>query len=266
MEGTIREKQNWNGGKQLQPCSAAFVPPPPEYVPELLADLCDFANTDSLSAATQAVLAHAQFETIHPFVDGNGRIGRALVHLVLRRQGLAARALPPISLVLATWSRDHTDGHTATRYRGSPASKVAQDGLNRWVGLFATACRRAVSDAETFENEVSDLQTLWRARFGTVRRGSAVDLLIHALPGVLIVTVNGAADLMRRSFQATNEAISRLTDAGILKQGNVGRRNRAFEASKLIRRFTALERRLASPAGNTGSSEPSRSVPRRAVP
>ena len=94
------------------------------------------------------------------------------------------------------------------------------------------------------------LQTQWRVRVGTVRRGSAVDLLIHALPGVSIVTVHGATDLMGRSFQATNEAIS-LTDAGILKQVNVGRRNRAFEASELIRRFTALERRLDSPAANT---------------
>jgi Fic family protein len=264
LGGTIREEQNWIGGSSYNPCSATFVPPPPEYVPELLEDLCNFANSDSLSAVTQAALAHAQFETIHPFVDGNGRIGRALVHLILRRRGLAVRVLPPISLVLATWSRDYIDGLTATRYRGSPASKVAQDGLDRWVGLFATACRRAVSDAETFETEVSDLQTQWRVRLGTVRHGSAVDLLIHALPGVPIVTVNGAADVINRTFQATNEAISRLSDADILKQVNVGRRNRAFEASELVRRFAALERRLASPAGNTGSSEPSRRVPRRA--
>ncbi len=264
--GNIREEQNWIGGSSYNPCSAAFVPPPPEYVPELLEDLCNFSNTDSLSAVTQAALAHAQFETIHPFVDGNGRIGRALIHLVLRRRGLCVRVLPPVSLVLATWSRGYIDGLAATRYQGSSASKVAQDGLNRWVGLFAAACRRAVSDAEIFENEVLALQTQWRARLGTVRRGSAADLLVHALPGVPVVTVNGAADLIGRSFQATNEAISRLEDADILRQVNVGRRNRAFEAAELIRRFTALERRLASPAGNTRSSEPSRRVPRRSVP
>ena len=212
---------------------------------------------------TQAALAHAQFETIHPFVDGNGRIGRALIHLVLRRRGLGVRVLPPVSLVLATWSRDYIDGLTATRFRGNSASKIAQDGLNRWVGLFATACRRAVSDAEIFENEVLDLQTQWRARLGMVRRGSAVDLLVHALPGVPIVTVSGAADLIGRSFQSTNEAISLLEDADILRQVNVGRRNRAFEAAELIRRCTALERRLASPMVNTRSSEPSRHVPRQ---
>ena len=102
MGGRIREEQNWIGGSSYNPCSAAFVPPPPEYVADLLKDLCAFCNTDSLPAVIQAALAHAQFETIHPFVDGNGRIGRALIHLVLRRRALAVRVLPPISLVLAT--------------------------------------------------------------------------------------------------------------------------------------------------------------------
>jgi Fic family protein len=264
MGGHIREEQNWIGGSSYNPCSAAFVPPPEEYVRELLNDLCAFCNTDSLPAVTQAALAHAQFETIHPFVDGNGRIGRALVHLVLRRRGLAVRVLPPISLVLATWSKDYIAGLTTTRYIGSPKSKPASEGLNRWVGLFATASRRAVADAETFESQVTELQEQWRERLGAVRRGSAADLLINALPGAPIVTVNGATDLIGRTFQATNQAISRLVEAEILKQVNVSRRNRAFEAPELIRQFTDLERRLASPTGNARSSEPSRRVPRRA--
>jgi Fic family protein len=112
MGGQVRTEQNWIGGSSYNPCSAAFVPPPPERVAGLLADLSAFCNTDSLPAVTQAALAHAQFETIHPFVDGNGRIGRALIHLVLRRRGLAVRVLPPISLVLATWSRDKVAGLT----------------------------------------------------------------------------------------------------------------------------------------------------------
>jgi Fic family protein len=71
-------------------------------VQPLLDDLCDFCNEDRLPAVAQAPLAHAQFETIHPFVDGNGRTGRALIYMVLRRRGLALRAIPPISLVFAT--------------------------------------------------------------------------------------------------------------------------------------------------------------------
>ncbi len=263
MGGHIREGQNWVGGSSYNPCSAAFVPPPKEYVRDLLDDLCEFCSTDSLPAVTQAALAHAQFETIHPFVDGNGRVGRVLVHLVLRRRRLAVRVLPPISLVLATWSRDYIAGLTATRHVGSPTSKSAVDGLNRWTELFAAACRRAVVDAESFESHVSDLQDQWRTRLGSVRRGSAADLLITVLPGAPIVTVNGAAGLIGRTFQATNQAMSRLAAADILRQVNVGRRNRAFEAPELIRQFTELERRLASPTGNTRSSQPSRRVPRR---
>jgi Fic family protein len=95
--GHIRAAQNWIGGSSYNPCSAAFVPPPPELVHDLLDDLCHFCNDDSLPAVAQAAMAHAQFETIHPFVDGNGRTGRALVHFVLRTRGLATRVLPPIS-------------------------------------------------------------------------------------------------------------------------------------------------------------------------
>jgi len=104
--GAIRQEQNWIGGSSYNPCSAAFVPPPPEYVPDLLDDLCQFCNSDDIPAVAQAAIAHAQFDTIHPFVDGNGRTGRALIHLVLRRRGLATRVLPPVSLVLATWADD----------------------------------------------------------------------------------------------------------------------------------------------------------------
>jgi Fic family protein len=251
--GQIRTEQNWIGGSNYNPCSASFVPPPPEQVVGLLDDLCLFCNTDDLPAVTQAALAHAQFETIHPFVDGNGRIGRALIHLVLRRRGLAVRVLPPISLVLATWSKDYISGLTATRYLGSRTSKAATDGMNRWVALFATACRRAIGDAEAFEEQVAELQASWRERLGATRSGSAADLLINALPGAPIVTVNGATGLINRTFQATNQAMSRLVETGILRQVNVGRRNRAFEAPELIRQFTDLERRLASPAGNTSS-------------
>ncbi len=261
--GQIREEQTWIGGSSHNPCSAEFVTPPPELVRDLMEDLCTFCNTDDVPAIVQAAMAHAQFETIHPFVDGNGRIGRALIHLVLRRRGLAVRVLPPISLILATWSRYYVAGLAATRYIGKPTSNEAIAGTNQWVALFATACRRAIEDAETFEQRVSALQGRWRAQFGKVRAKSAADLLIGALPGAPIVTVNGAAALIGRTYQATNEAIDRLVAAKILRQVNVGRRNRAFEAPELIRTFTDLERRLASPTGDTRSAAPTRRVPQR---
>lgn len=259
--GHIREEQNWIGGSSFNPCSASFVPPPPQLVRDLLEDLSRFCNTDDLPPIVQAAMAHAQFETIHPFVDGNGRIGRALIHLVLRRRGIAARVLPPISLILATWSDDYVGGLTSTRYVGTPTSDAAISGTNHWIALFATACRRAIEDAERFEQRVSALQGRWRERLGKVRAKSSADLLIGALPGAPIVTVNGAAKLIGRTYQATNEAIDRLVKAKILRQVSVGQRNRAFEAPELIRTFTDLERRLASPTGDTRSAPPTRRVP-----
>jgi len=113
------------------------VPLPSGHVGERLDHLRAFCNTDTLSAVTQAALAHAQFETIHLFVDRNGRIGRVLIRLVVRRRGPATRVLSPISLLLATWAKDSAAGLMVTRDRAT--SGAAVDGLNRSVGLFAAA-------------------------------------------------------------------------------------------------------------------------------
>ena len=181
---------------------------------------------------------------------------------MLRRRGLAPRILPPVSLILATWPRDYVGGLTGTRYEGAPDSEGAHEGVNRWIALFAGACRRAAEDAGRFEEQVQALQDSWRERLGPVRRGSAADLLLHALPGAPLLTTTTASDLVGRSFQATSQAIDRLVEAGVLTQVTVGRRNRAFEAPELIEAFTALERQLASPEGDTLVSEPIRRVPR----
>jgi Fic family protein len=261
--GRIRTEQNWIGGSDYNPCSATFVPPPPEIVSGLLDDLCSFCNDDALPAVAQAAIAHAQFETIHPFVDGNGRTGRALIHFVLRRRGLATRVLPPISLVLATWAKDYVEGLQATRYRGPASSSAAQRGINLWVARFAAACVRAVDDAASFEERAQLLQDEWREKLGAVRANSAAVLLLRALPGAPLITVKSASALIERTFPAANDAIKKLMGAGILRPVKVGRRNRAFEAPDVIEAFTALERRLASPRGDTRTSEPSRPVPYR---
>lgn len=261
--GRFRSEQNWIGGSSFNPCSAEYVPPPPERVEDLIADLCSFSSDDSLPAVAQAALAHAQFETIHPFADGNGRVGRALIHLVLRRRGLVLRALPPVSFILATWADEYVAGLTATRYLGPPTSVEALQGLNRWIGLFAAAAKRAVADADAFEERMDGLNKAWRKRLGRVRANSATDLLLRALPGAPLLTVQSAAALVGRSAQAANEAIARLTEAEILSQTTLGRRNRAFEAPEVISAFTDLERRLASPTGDTRTAPPTRRVPRR---
>ncbi len=260
--GNLRAVQNWIGGSDYNPCSAAFVPPPPESVDSLMRDLCDFASNDDLPAVAQAAIAHAQFETIHPFVDGNGRTGRALIHLVLRRRGLAPRVLAPVSLILATWSRSYIDGLTAFRHLGPATSRGAVEGLNTWVGRFAGACSRAVDDATIFEKRAADLEENWRGRLGKIRANSGTDLLLRRLPGAPVLTIDGAAFLIGRTFNPAAEAIQRLVDADILRQVTVGRRNRAFEAPEVIAAFTALERQLGSPSGDTRISKPGRRVPR----
>jgi Fic family protein len=226
-------------------------------------DLVAFANDDSLPAVAQAAIAHAQFETIHPFIDGNGRTGRALIHLVLRRRGLARRVVVPVSLILATWAKDYVAGLAATRYRGPATSRDAHEGLNLWVGRFAAATKRAVDDARSFEKRARALEVQWRQRLGRVRANSATDVLLRALIGAPVLTVNTASELIQRSFVQTNQTVMRLAEAGILRQVTVGRRNRAFEAPGVISALTDLERQLASPAGDTRTSEPVRRVPRR---
>lgn len=261
--GQFREEQNWIGGSAYNPCSAAFVPPPPEYVQDLMTDLCAFCNDDALPTVAQAAIAHAQFETIHPFVDGNGRTGRTLIHLVLRRRGLALRALPPVSLVLATWAKAYVEGLTGVRYRGPATGKDAHTGVNRWIAQFSEACIRAVSYSNAFEARARSIETGWREQLPTVRKNSATDLLLRALLGAPVVMVNSAAALIGRTFPAANNAVTQLVEAGVLKQVNIGRRNRAYEAPAIIAAFTDLERQLGSPEGDTKTSEPSRRVPQR---
>ena len=261
--GQIRRQQNWIGGSSYNPCSAEFVPPPPELVEEFLVDLCAFCCTDDLPPVAQAAIAHAQFETIHPFVDGNGRTGRALTHLILRRRGLAERALPPVSLVLATWAESYVDGLMKFRHLGSPTSPQAIEGLNTWIGRFAAACTRSVEDATNYERRIADLEAEWRVQLGPIRAKSATDELLRLLGGAPILTIDSASTLLGRTFKPSALAIERLVDAGILRQVTVGRRNKAFEAPQVIDAFTALERQLASPEGDTRISGPARRVPRR---
>ena len=112
-----------------------------------------------------------------------------------------------------------------------------------------------------FEERVSAIQADWRERLAPVRRGSSVDLLIEALPRTAILTVNQAARILDRSFTAANAAVQELVKAKVLKQVSIGKRNRAFESPEVIAAFTQLERRLASPAGDTHAAAPVRPVP-----
>lgn len=264
LAGSVRTSQNWIGGSSYNPCSASFVPPPPEHVEGLLDDLVAYVNGDEHPPLVQAAIAHAQFETIHPFGDGNGRTGRALVHVILRRRGIAPSFLPPVSLVLATWTTDYIAGLTSYRHTGPADSDERADGAHDWLRTFTTATRRSCADAERYATQIDALGARWRQLLGRVRANSAVDLLLQVLPGVPLLTIESAAGLIQRSEMRTGEAIKRLVGAGILRQRNVGRqRYRVFEATDVVELFTGLERALASPSGDTMIDPPARPSPRR---
>jgi Fic family protein len=137
LAGVVRRQQNWIGRSSFSPVGADFIPPPHEYVEELLDDLAAFLSLDDLPVTLQAAITHAQFETIHPFLDGNGRVGRCLIHVVYRRRGLATSVVPPISLVLATHSRLYVGGLEAYRFGE----------LKDWLLLFAACTVKAVDRA-----------------------------------------------------------------------------------------------------------------------
>ena len=262
--GLVRTVQNWIGGSSHNPCGASFVPPPPEHVAALLDDLITYLNGDEHSPLVQAALVHAQFETIHPFVDGNGRTGRALIHVVLRRRGLTPRFVPPISLILATWSAAYVGALTAFRHDGAPDAPERSRACHGWLRTFASATRRACRDAERYATEIEAVEAEWRHRLGRVRADSTVDRLLRILPGAPVLTAQSAAGMTARSEVAASAAITRLVSAGILAQRNVGRRRyRVFEAGDVVRLFTSLERSLASPSGDTVTAPPVRPVPRR---
>ena len=257
--GVVREEQNWIGGPN--PCAAAFVPPPADEVPALLEDLAAYLSGDEHPALLQAALPHSQFATIHPFADGNGRTGRALIQLVLRRRGVATVVVPPVSLVLATQTNRYIEALTATR-----DVDAARAGLVRWVDLFVDATARACRDSTAFARDLADLERSNRALAGRVRRGSAADLLLTAIPALPVFTVKTASDVIGRSEVAVGQAVTRLLEVGVIRQVKVGRRNRAFEAVGLFEAFTGFERQLASPDSDTARTPPVRPVPARPKP
>src|SRR6266540_858803 len=177
--GLRREEQNWIGGAASSPRNAEFIPPPHELVPELLDDLCAFCNRGDVPAVIQAAVAHAQFETIHPFLDGNGRVGRALILANFRRRGIASRYLPPVSLALAGEADRYVAGLTSWR-NGDDED---------WYTVFVDAVHRAATGARAFGGEVVELQARWLEQAGNPRRNSGPLRLIELLPAHPIINV-----------------------------------------------------------------------------
>lgn len=262
LGGVVRTEQNWIGG--YTPLDAEYVPPPPEEVPALLQDLCAYLSGAEHPPLVQAAVAHAQFETIHPFADGNGRTGRALVQLVLRRRGLTPRFVPPISLVLATWANRYVDALMGTRV---PDPEAESEGWLRWIELATHAARVACSQARTYDRRVLDLVEVWRTRVrdavGPLRADAAAWALLAVLPAAPLLTARTAADLIHRSPRAVDGAIAQLVRAGVLRQVGGRIRYRLYEADGVFDLVTEAERALASPTGDTRRDPPVRAAPAR---
>ncbi|MBV9464897.1 MAG: Fic family protein [Solirubrobacterales bacterium] len=234
IAGRFRTSQNWIGGNDYNPCGAEFVPPPPQEVDRLLDDLRAFINDVALPPLVQAAIAHAQFETIHPFEDGNGRTGRALVQVVLRRRGLTPAFVPPISVVLAREKDRYLRGLTVFR----------EDRVADWIELFAAATAEAATLAAHYATRVSELQDRWRERLrehSNPRTDAAAWSLISVLPAHPIITVPVAVAATQRTRPAVANAIGELEGAGILVPLTESARNRAWEAEGLLDLIVGLE-------------------------
>lgn len=235
IAGKVRTVQNWIGGNDYNPCGSDYVPPPPENVAELLDDLCDAVNTEAISPLIQAALVHAQFETIHPFDDGNGRTGRALTQIVLKRRGLAPSYVPPISVMLAKSRDRYIAGLTTFREDG---------GIEPWIGQFAEATARAAYLAKRYLVAIQNLGAGWKQMLAdsvNPRVDAAAWKVIDILPAHPIITAPVAEAATGLTGPSIYNAIQQLQKAGVLIPLSEQLRNQSWEAVGLFDLLARLE-------------------------
>jgi len=237
IAGVIRDKQNWIGGNDYNPVRADFVPPPHEQVEAMLVDLCRFIDRDDLAAVTQAAVAHAQFENIHPFADGNGRTGRALIYTILRRRGEVTSFIPPISLVLAGEPKAYVGGLGA----------YSEGKLDVWCERFAVATTRAAEEAERIALGIEEREEHWLELLGRPRKDSAVRQLVSELPAHPVLDVACGQQLTRKSHVAVGKALQQLEAVGILQPLNEKKWGRVWECGELLDLATSFEESVSTP-------------------
>ncbi|SLM89237.1 Fic family protein [Brevibacterium yomogidense] len=269
----VRTAQNWLGGSSHHPFDAEFVPPAPDHVQGLLDDLVDYMNGAAHSPIVHAALTHAQFETIHPFADGNGRVGRAIIHTLLTRRGLTASSILPVSLIFATFRDEYIQGLTAYRRDGSAESQQTVDGKETWIVVFAEAVLHAADRAEELADDIDVLRDEWttlitdhrraEGRSRALRSDSAVTLILNELPGTPVLTPAAVTRIHDVSSQAAHTALDTLHAAGILETASIGRGRRAYLSSDLLNLISVAERKLASTRFDTRLSPPNRPAPAR---
>ncbi|MBF4570493.1 Fic family protein [Plantibacter sp. VKM Ac-2880] len=265
----LRAEQNWVGGPGWSPLRAEFVPPPPEEVGRLVDDLARFVTATSGNPVVRAAIAHAQFETIHPFIDGNGRTGRALIHTVLRRADALRNTLIPISTVFAGDTDRYIAGLTA--YRDIPSR------LDDWIVGFAEAAELAAGNAVRLSEDIERLDIRVRAdliRFRedsgikpAVPRSDAVILkILDALATDPVLTIETVAVQHEVSPGAAHRALVQLAEAGILGRTKDHKgRLVCWTADQHLALVSLTERSNRVGGGDTGSGSPRLGPPAPAV-
>lgn len=241
IAGRWRDQQVWVGGGDLGPHSASFVPPRHELVPAAIADLVAFIDRDDVPVVAHAALAHAQFETIHPFRDGNGRTARALVHAHLRAKGLIRNVTVPVSAGLLT----DVDGYFAalTRYReGDPIAIVE---------AFAAAAFKAVANGRQLVDELHSIRGDWQDRV-RARRDSAAWQVADLLLRHPVVNAPLVAAEVGIAPQNIYRSLRPLVNAGVLVESTDRKRNQLWRAPEVL---DALDRFAARACRRNRSSD-----------
>ena len=241
IAGKWRSEQVWIGGSDYGPHGAMFVPPHHRHVEAAIADLIAFIDRDDIPVLTHAAVAHAHFETIHPFPDGNGRTGRALVHAQLRNKGLTRNVTVPVSAGLLTNTDTYFDALTAYR-DGDPVPIIER---------VAEASFAALDNGRALVEDLRHVRAAWQERI-RVRRGAsawrAVDLVVrHPVVNAKLV----AAELGVAPPNAYR-AIAPLVDAGVLVEFSDKKRNQLWQAPDVLEALDAF----ATRAGRRGQSRP----------
>ena len=218
--GELRRTQNWIGG--TRPGNALFVPPPPERVAELLADMERFIHDTAtdLPPMVKVALIHAQFETIHPFLDGNGRIGRLLITALFEYWGVLSEPLLYVSAYLKQ--------HQAEYYRRLSAIRTDGD-WESWVTFFLEGVASAADDAEKNIIEVASLLASDRKRLlQSLKAGPTSYRLFEMLPVMPRFTIEHVRQQLGTSFPTATAAVKVLEDLGIVVEMTGQKKNRSY--------------------------------------
>ena len=221
--GALRREPVWIGGSELSPAGALFVPPRHERVPEALEDLFAFTRRTDLPPLTKTAIAHAHFETIHPFVDGNGRTGRALIHVLLSWAGLTPHAPLPLSAVLLADVDSYFRSLDAYR-RGEPLVIV-----ELFIGAAARAAALGRSAGRRIGRTVEAMLERSPGRAGTPDR--AIIALLARRP---VLDAGSAATAVGVSEAAARRSLERLEAAGLLRGYLIGPHRRAWRSPEIL--------------------------------